>query len=89
MDSLAYSKLKDTEAKNKELEEQLENMKKEMEESRSRSDKGENDDRCYDFALYMRNSLYDRLTECPLTLRLHIIFLRNILREPYINAANC
>uniref|UniRef100_A0A673MUI4 non-specific serine/threonine protein kinase n=1 Tax=Sinocyclocheilus rhinocerous TaxID=307959 RepID=A0A673MUI4_9TELE len=33
-------KLKDTEAKNKELEEQLENMKKEMEESRSRSDKG-------------------------------------------------
>uniref|UniRef100_A0A8C2D6I5 non-specific serine/threonine protein kinase n=1 Tax=Cyprinus carpio TaxID=7962 RepID=A0A8C2D6I5_CYPCA len=34
------SKLKDTEAKNKELEEQLENMKKEMEESRSRSDKG-------------------------------------------------
>uniref|UniRef100_A0A9J8D4W0 non-specific serine/threonine protein kinase n=1 Tax=Cyprinus carpio carpio TaxID=630221 RepID=A0A9J8D4W0_CYPCA len=33
------SKLKDTEAKNKELEEQLENMKKEMEESRSRSDK--------------------------------------------------
>uniref|UniRef100_A0A8C2KGF7 non-specific serine/threonine protein kinase n=1 Tax=Cyprinus carpio TaxID=7962 RepID=A0A8C2KGF7_CYPCA len=80
------SKLKDTEAKNKGLEEQLENMKKEMEESRSRSDKGENDDRCYDFALYMRNSLYDRLTECPLTLRLHIIFLRNILREPYINA---
>uniref|UniRef100_A0A8C1NBT8 non-specific serine/threonine protein kinase n=1 Tax=Cyprinus carpio TaxID=7962 RepID=A0A8C1NBT8_CYPCA len=79
------SKLKDTEAKNKGLEEQLENMKKEMEESRSRSDKGENDDRCYDFALYMRNSLYDRLTECPLTLRLHIIFLRNILREPYIN----
>lgn len=35
-----YSKLKDTEAKNRELEEQLENMKKEMEESRSRSDKG-------------------------------------------------
>ncbi|XP_073789060.1 serine/threonine-protein kinase MRCK beta isoform X3 [Danio rerio] len=34
------SKLKDTEAKNRELEEQLENMKKEMEESRSRSDKG-------------------------------------------------
>uniref|UniRef100_A0A8C2B9L4 non-specific serine/threonine protein kinase n=1 Tax=Cyprinus carpio TaxID=7962 RepID=A0A8C2B9L4_CYPCA len=34
------SKLKDTEAKNKGLEEQLENMKKEMEESRSRSDKG-------------------------------------------------
>ncbi|XP_059354881.1 serine/threonine-protein kinase MRCK beta-like isoform X2 [Carassius carassius] len=33
-------KLKDTEAKNKELEELLENMKKEMEESRSRSDKG-------------------------------------------------
>ncbi|RXN17931.1 serine threonine- kinase MRCK beta [Labeo rohita] len=34
------SKLKDTEAKNKELEEQLENMKKEMEENHSRSDKG-------------------------------------------------
>ncbi|XDV41936.1 hypothetical protein PO909_010708 [Leuciscus waleckii] len=34
------SKLKDTDAKNRELEEQLENMKKEMEESRSRSDKG-------------------------------------------------
>lgn len=34
------SKLRDTEAKNRELEEQLENMKKEMEESRSRSDKG-------------------------------------------------
>ncbi|XP_051501038.1 serine/threonine-protein kinase MRCK beta isoform X2 [Myxocyprinus asiaticus] len=34
------SKLKDTEVKNRELEEQLENMKKEMEESRSRSDKG-------------------------------------------------
>lgn len=33
------SKLKDTEAKNKELEEQFENMKKEMEDSRSRSDK--------------------------------------------------
>jgi len=39
-----YSKLKDTDAKNRELEEQLENMKKEMEESRSRSDKGENAD---------------------------------------------
>ncbi|XP_048064298.1 serine/threonine-protein kinase MRCK beta isoform X8 [Megalobrama amblycephala] len=34
------SKVKDTEAKNRELEEQLENMKKEMEESRSRTDKG-------------------------------------------------
>ncbi|XP_056120486.1 serine/threonine-protein kinase MRCK beta isoform X5 [Rhinichthys klamathensis goyatoka] len=34
------SKLKDTDAKNRELEEQLENMKKEMEDSRSRSDKG-------------------------------------------------
>ncbi|KAK7150532.1 hypothetical protein R3I93_011697 [Phoxinus phoxinus] len=34
------SKLKDTDVKNRELEEQLENMKKEMEESRSRSDKG-------------------------------------------------
>ncbi|XP_056337350.1 serine/threonine-protein kinase MRCK beta isoform X2 [Danio aesculapii] len=34
------SKLKDAEAKNRELEEQLENMKKEMEESHSRSDKG-------------------------------------------------
>uniref|UniRef100_A0A673FWK2 non-specific serine/threonine protein kinase n=1 Tax=Sinocyclocheilus rhinocerous TaxID=307959 RepID=A0A673FWK2_9TELE len=52
------SKLKDTEAKNKDLEEQLENMKKEMEESRSRSDKGENYDTCYDFALYMRDLLY-------------------------------
>uniref|UniRef100_A0A672RH77 non-specific serine/threonine protein kinase n=1 Tax=Sinocyclocheilus grahami TaxID=75366 RepID=A0A672RH77_SINGR len=52
------SKLKDTEAKNKELEEQLENMKKEMEESRSRSDKGENDDACYDFSLYMQDLFY-------------------------------
>ncbi|XP_051952295.1 serine/threonine-protein kinase MRCK beta isoform X5 [Xyrauchen texanus] len=34
------SKLKDTDFKNRELEEQLENMKKELEESRSRSDKG-------------------------------------------------
>ncbi|XP_056619958.1 serine/threonine-protein kinase MRCK beta isoform X2 [Triplophysa dalaica] len=34
------SKLKDTEAKNKELEEQMENLKKEMEESCSRTDKG-------------------------------------------------
>ncbi len=58
MDFLAYSKLKDTEAKNKEMEEQLENMKKEMEESHSRSDKGENDDTCYDFALYMRDLIY-------------------------------
>ncbi|XP_051955139.1 serine/threonine-protein kinase MRCK beta-like isoform X5 [Xyrauchen texanus] len=33
-------KLKDTDAKNRELEEQLDNMKKEMEESRSRSEKG-------------------------------------------------
>ncbi|XP_057208297.1 serine/threonine-protein kinase MRCK beta isoform X3 [Triplophysa rosa] len=34
------SKLKDTEVKNRELEEQMENLKKEMEESRSRTDKG-------------------------------------------------
>uniref|UniRef100_A0A671PW48 non-specific serine/threonine protein kinase n=1 Tax=Sinocyclocheilus anshuiensis TaxID=1608454 RepID=A0A671PW48_9TELE len=56
-------KLKDTEAKNKELEEQLENMK-EMEERRSRSDKGENDDTCYDFALYTMHPFLCLLIFC-------------------------
>uniref|UniRef100_A0AAY5EWH6 non-specific serine/threonine protein kinase n=1 Tax=Electrophorus electricus TaxID=8005 RepID=A0AAY5EWH6_ELEEL len=35
------SKLKDTEARNRELEEQLEGLKKDLEESRTRSDRGE------------------------------------------------
>ncbi|TRY99921.1 hypothetical protein DNTS_020227 [Danionella cerebrum] len=48
------SKLKDTEAKNRELEEQMENMKKEMEESRSRTDK--------DF----QDSIFDYFNTSPL-----------------------
>uniref|UniRef100_A0A673MUU4 non-specific serine/threonine protein kinase n=1 Tax=Sinocyclocheilus rhinocerous TaxID=307959 RepID=A0A673MUU4_9TELE len=80
-------KLKDTEAKNKELEEQLENMKKEMEESRSRSDKGENDDTCYDFALYMRNLLYmiDLLScEYTVSLSAYYYWLFHISMHPFL-----
>lgn len=36
----AYSKLKETEERSKEMVEQMETLKKEMEETRSRSDKG-------------------------------------------------
>lgn len=36
-----YSKLKESEERSREMVEQMENLKKEMEESRSCSDKGE------------------------------------------------
>lgn len=46
------SKLKDAEVKNRELEEQLESMKKDLEESRTRSDRG---DRVAQFLLLFSN----------------------------------